>query len=88
MKLPICWSSLPSASKPTASRLSCLLSGIIIGVMAIVVMLSVGEGLYSGVSSQFSTLNLDVIRVIPGIFQLWRRSAELSCSSGACQVHR
>ncbi len=40
--------------------------GIIIGVMAIVVMLSVGEGLYSGVSSQFSTLNLDVIRVLPG----------------------
>jgi putative ABC transport system permease protein len=36
--------------------------------MAIVVMLSVGEGLYSGVSSQFSTLNLDVIRVIPGTF--------------------
>lgn len=42
--------------------------GIIIGVMAIVVMLSVGEGLYSGVSSQFSALNLDVIRVIPGTF--------------------
>jgi len=33
-----------------------------------VVMLSVGEGLYSGVSSQFSTLNLDVIRVMPGTF--------------------
>jgi putative ABC transport system permease protein len=31
-------------------------------------MLSVGEGLYSGVSSQFSSLNLDVIRVIPGTF--------------------
>jgi putative ABC transport system permease protein len=42
--------------------------GIIIGVIAIVVMLSVGEGLYSGVSSQFSALNLDVIRVIPGTF--------------------
>lgn len=42
--------------------------GIIIGVMAIVVMLSVGEGLYSGVSSQFSALNLDVVRVIPGTF--------------------
>jgi len=41
---------------------------IIIGVMAIVVMLSVGEGLYSGVSSQFSGLNLDVISVIPGTF--------------------
>lgn len=42
--------------------------GIIIGVMAIVVMLSVGQGLYSGVSSQFSTFNLDVVRVIPGTF--------------------
>lgn len=40
--------------------------GIIIGVLAIVVMLSVGEGLYSGVSSQFSSLDLDVIHVIPG----------------------
>jgi len=43
--------------------------GIIIGVMAIVVMLSVGEGLYSGVSSQFSTLDLDMIRVMPGSAQ-------------------
>ena len=51
-----------------ADRFKTLMSslGIIIGVMAIVVMLSVGEGLYSGVSSQFSTLNLDVIRVSPG----------------------
>ena len=53
-----------------ADRFKTLMSslGIIIGVMAIVVMLSVGEGLYSGVSSRFSTLNLDVIRVIPGTF--------------------
>ena len=51
-----------------ADRFKTLMSslGIIIGVLAIVVMLSVGEGLYSGVSSQFSTLNLDVIRVVPG----------------------
>ena len=51
-----------------ADRFKTLMSslGIIIGVMAIVVMLSVGEGLYSGVSSQFSTLNLDVIQVSPG----------------------
>ena len=36
-----------------ADRFKTLMSslGIIIGVMAIVVMLSVGEGLYSGVSS-------------------------------------
>jgi putative ABC transport system permease protein len=53
-----------------ADRFKTLMSslGIIIGVMAIVVMLSVVEGLYSGVSSQFSALNLDVIRVIPGTF--------------------
>lgn len=51
-----------------ADRFKTLMSslGIIIGVMAIVVMLSVGEGLYSGVSSQFSTLNLDMVRVMPG----------------------
>ncbi|MCU0637829.1 MAG: ABC transporter permease [Methanothrix sp.] len=51
-----------------ADRFKTLMSslGIIIGVMAIVVMLSVGEGLYSGVSNQFSSLNLDMIRVIPG----------------------
>lgn len=51
-----------------ADRFKTLMSslGIIIGVMAIVVMLSVGEGLYSGVSSQFSTLDLDMIRVVPG----------------------
>lgn len=53
-----------------ADRFKTLMSslGIIIGVMAIVVMLSVGEGLYSGVSSQFSTLDLDVIHVFPGRF--------------------
>lgn len=53
-----------------ADRFKTMMSslGIIIGVMAIVVMLSVGEGLYSGVSSQFSTLDLDVIHVFPGRF--------------------
>jgi len=51
-----------------ADRFKTLMSslGIIIGVLAIVVMLSVGEGLYSGVSSQFSTMDLDMIRVMPG----------------------
>jgi putative ABC transport system permease protein len=51
-----------------ADRFKTLMSslGIIIGVMAIVVMLSVGEGLYSGVSSQFSTLDLDIVHVFPG----------------------
>src|SRR5512136_1495907 len=53
-----------------ADRFKTLMSslGIIIGVMAIVVMLSVGEGLYSGVSSQFSSLDLDLVQIIPGSF--------------------
>jgi putative ABC transport system permease protein len=40
--------------------------GIIIGVMAIVVMLSVGEGLQQGVGKAFGGMNLDVITVFPG----------------------
>ena len=39
--------------------------GIIIGVMAIVVMLTLGDGLYSGVSSQFGSLELDTMVVLP-----------------------
>jgi len=60
-----------------ADRFKTLMSslGIIIGVMAIVVMLSVGEGLYSGVSSQFSALDLDMIRVMPGSAHLAVREA-------------
>jgi len=40
--------------------------GIIIGVIAIVVMLSVGEGLYQGVSASFGDLQLDTLIVLPG----------------------
>lgn len=40
--------------------------GIIIGVMAIVVMLTLGNGLSAGVTSQFSGLALDTMMVIPG----------------------
>ncbi|KCZ71781.1 ABC-type transport system, involved in lipoprotein release, permease component [Candidatus Methanoperedens nitroreducens] len=40
--------------------------GIIIGVIAIVVMLSVGEGLQEGVGRAFVGLNLDVITIYPG----------------------
>ncbi|MDI6896891.1 ABC transporter permease [Methanocella conradii] len=43
--------------------------GIIIGVMAIVVMLTLGDGLYSGVSKQFGDLDLDQMLVIPGSLQ-------------------
>ncbi len=40
--------------------------GIIIGVIAIVVMLSVGEGLQEGVGEAFGGADLDVITVFPG----------------------
>ncbi|HEY9247228.1 MAG TPA: ABC transporter permease, partial [Candidatus Methanoperedens sp.] len=40
--------------------------GIIIGVIAIVVMLSVGEGLQEGVGKAFSDMDLDVITIFPG----------------------
>ncbi len=40
--------------------------GIIIGVIAIVVMLSVGEGLQEGVGMAFQGMDLDVITVFPG----------------------
>nr|WP_255668509.1 ABC transporter permease [Methanocella sp. CWC-04] len=40
--------------------------GIIIGVMAIVVMLTLGDGLYQGVSQQFGDLELDTMAVMPG----------------------
>ncbi|MBE0524543.1 MAG: ABC transporter permease [Methanosarcinales archaeon] len=42
--------------------------GIIIGVAAIVVMLSVGEGLITGVSGVFSEMDLNMVQVIPGGF--------------------
>ncbi|NOR47792.1 MAG: FtsX-like permease family protein [Methanosarcinaceae archaeon] len=43
--------------------------GIIIGVAAIVVMLSVGEGLITGVSSAFGDMDLNLVQVIPGGFE-------------------
>jgi putative ABC transport system permease protein len=43
--------------------------GIIIGVMAIVVMLTLGDGLYSGVSQQFGDLDLDQMMITPGGMQ-------------------
>lgn len=54
----------------STSRFKTIMSslGIIIGVVAIVVMLSIGEGLYSGVSSEFGGMDLDVILVVPGEF--------------------
>lgn len=46
--------------------LSCL--GIIIGVIAIVVMLSVGQGIQEGAGDIFGDLDMDVITVSPGGF--------------------
>lgn len=40
--------------------------GIVIGVTAIVVMLSVGEGLQAGMGEAFGGMNLDVITIYPG----------------------
>ena len=40
--------------------------GIVIGVVAIVVMLSVGEGLISGVSGVFGEMELNMVQVMPG----------------------
>jgi putative ABC transport system permease protein len=40
--------------------------GIIIGVMAIVTMLALGDGMYSGVSQQFGSLDLNQIIITPG----------------------
>lgn len=68
-----------------ADRFKTLMSslGIIIGVLAIVVMLSVGEGLYSGVSSQFSALNLDVIQVSPGSARFGGPGADMGSRNAA-----
>jgi putative ABC transport system permease protein len=51
----------------TSNRFKTVMSslGIIIGVMAIVVMLTLGDGLYSGVSRQFGSLELDTMVVLP-----------------------
>jgi len=40
--------------------------GIIIGVVSIVAMLSVSEGLYSGVNERFGDMEMDLINVRPG----------------------
>jgi putative ABC transport system permease protein len=56
--------------------------GIIIGVMAIVVVLTLGDGLSSGVSKQFGNLDLDQIIVMPSQTQ----GSGLSFSVGTSQV--
>jgi putative ABC transport system permease protein len=43
--------------------------GIIIGVMAIVVVLTLGDGLSSGVSKQFGNLDLDQMIIVPAATQ-------------------
>jgi putative ABC transport system permease protein len=51
----------------TSSKFKTMMSslGIIIGVLAIVAMLTLGDGLYSGISSQFGNLELDTMAVLP-----------------------
>ncbi len=51
----------------TSSKFKTMMSslGIIIGVLAIVAMLTLGDGLYSGISSQFGNLELDTMVVLP-----------------------
>ena len=55
---------LSFSSNKFKTIMSCL--GIIIGVIAIVVMLSVGEGIQEGVGQVFSGMDLDVITIFPG----------------------
>lgn len=52
----------------TSNKFKTMMSslGIIIGVMAIVVMLTLGNGLSEGVSKQFGSLDLDTMTVTPG----------------------
>ena len=52
----------------TSNKFKTMMSslGIIIGVMAIVVMLTLGNGLSEGVSQQFGSLDLDTMTVSPG----------------------
>ena len=51
----------------TSSKFKTMMSslGIIIGVLAIVAMLTLGDGLYSGISAQFGDLELDTMVVLP-----------------------
>jgi len=51
----------------TSSKFKTMMSslGIIIGVLAIVAMLTLGDGLYSGISGQFGNLELDTMVVLP-----------------------
>jgi putative ABC transport system permease protein len=51
-----------------ADRRRALMSslGIIIGVVSIIALLSVGQGLYGGVNERFGDLDMDLITVMPG----------------------
>ncbi|HMK46019.1 MAG TPA: ABC transporter permease, partial [Methanocella sp.] len=56
----------------TSNKFKTMLSslGIIIGVLAIVAMLTFGDALQAGVSSQFGSLELDTMAVIPGTINM------------------
>ena len=61
-----------SFSDFTSNKFKTMMSslGIIIGVMAIVVVLTLGDGLSSGVSKQFGDLDLGQMIVVPGQMQI------------------
>jgi len=61
--------------------------GIIIGVIAIVVILSVGEGLYSGVSESFGDLQVNTIIIIPGALG-FSTTGDMSDFGGTAQVEK
>jgi len=72
-----------------ATKFKTLMSslGIIIGVIAIVVILSVGEGLYGGVSESFGDLQVDTIIIIPGSVG-FAPSGDMSDFGGTSQIQK
>ncbi len=66
----------------TTNKFKTILSslGIIIGVIAIVVMLSVGEGLYVNVKGAMGNLDLDTLTITPGGLMpgQFKKNAELT----------
>lgn len=56
----------------SADKFKTLMSslGIIIGVLAIVATLSVGEGLYSGVFDELGSMDIDTVHVVPGVVNM------------------
>jgi putative ABC transport system permease protein len=60
--------------------------GIIIGVMAIVAMMSISDGVFSGVSAQFGSLDLNQIILVP--YSLEDQSGGMGMSFGISQTSK